>query len=174
MPKKEKIEFEVMFVCTGNSCRSPMAEGILRKMLEDHGVSEIKVTSAGTCTLENMLPSPFAIQASQQNEVDISRQRSRQLTRRILEEANLILTMAQEHIDFIKRVNEKSASKAFLLKLFPQSRPLSNEERNRGVLFIKDPIGGSVEDYERSFMEIQKEVKRILPEILKFADTNKG
>jgi protein-tyrosine-phosphatase len=169
MPKKEKREFEVLFVCTGNSCRSPMAEGILRKMLKDSDITEIKVSSAGTCTLENMLPSPFAIQASQQNDVNISRQRSRQITKRIVEEASLILTMAPEHIDFIKRVDEKSADKAFLLKLFPLTRTLSNEERNRGVLSIKDPIGGSVEDYERSFMEIQKEVKRIFTEILEFA-----
>jgi protein-tyrosine-phosphatase len=170
MPKREKEKFEVLYVCTGNSCRSPMAEGILRKMLKDHGISKIKVSSAGTCTLENMLPSPFAIQASQQNEVDISRQRSRQLTKRIMEEADLILVMAPEHLDFIKRVDEKATAKAFLLKLFPQSRRLSNEERASGVLSIKDPIGGSVEDYERSFREIQKEVERIFGEILELAD----
>ncbi len=170
MQKKDKKNFEILFVCTGNTCRSPVAEGILKKMMKDHGKGWVKVSSAGISSLENLPATPFAIQVSKDKNVDLSRHRSRQLTKKLLEESGLILVMSQEHLDFIKQVDESSSSKAFLLKLFPKSRLGSNGDRDRGVLFIKDPVGGNLADYERSFKEIEKELKRIFPDILKLAE----
>ena len=170
MNKKAKEKFEVLFVCTGNTCRSPVAEGILKKMLKDRGIRGVMVSSAGICSLENMLASPFAIHIAGQHDMDLSRHRSRQLTQKVLEESDLILVMSLEHLDFIKKIDEKAVGKTYLVKLFPKSHPVSNEEYDPGVLFIKDPIGGSPADYEKSFLEIENEVKRIFPDILTLAE----
>lgn len=167
MGKTDKDKFEILFVCTGNTCRSPIAEGILKKMLKEDGIEHLTVSSAGISGLENIPASPFAIEVAKLRSVDLSLHRSHQLTKKMLEEADLILTMSQEHLDYIRRIDRKAREKAFLLRVFPQPHPLSNEDQNQGVLFIKDPIGGSLEDYKRSFLEIEKEVKRIFPDILR-------
>ena len=167
MKIKGEENLEVLFVCTGNTCRSPMAEGILKKLLQDQGVSAVGVSSAGICSLDNIPATPFAIQAARDENVDISRHFSRQLTKMILDESDLVLAMASEHFDFIRRIDEEASSRAFLLKLFPRSHSESNTKRDPGVLSIKDPVGGSLAEYEKSFREIEKEVKRILPDILK-------
>jgi protein-tyrosine-phosphatase len=113
-----------------------------------------------------MPASPFAIEVARLRGVDLSRHRSRQLTKRMAESADLILAMSQEHIDYIRRIDPKAGDKAHLLKIFLKPHPASNEDHNQGVLFIKDPIGGTLGDYERSFLEIEKEIKRIFPKLL--------
>jgi len=166
MKKTDKDKYKILFVCTGNTCRSPTAEGILKKMLKQNGIDNVKVSSAGTHGLLNAPASLFAIEVAKTRNVDLSGHRSRELTRKMIEHANLILAMSQEHLDFINRIDKKAGAKAYLLKLFPQLHHASNEDQNRAVLFIKDPIGGSLRDYEQSFSEIEKEVKRIFPKIL--------
>jgi len=166
MTKTDKDKFKVLFVCTGNTCRSPTAEGILKKMLKEKGIGNFEVGSAGTHGLKNAPASLFAIEVAKSRKVNLSGHRSRELTAEMICEADLILAMSQEHLYFVKRIDQEAEGKAYLLKSFLKSKPPSNEDQNRAVLFIKDPIGGSLRDYEQSFSEIEKEVKRIFPKIL--------
>ena len=166
MKKSVKGELKVLFVCTGNTCRSPMAEGILKKMLEDKGAGNLEVTSAGTHGLPNAPASLFAIQVVGERGVDLSRHRSRRLTPEMIKQADLILAMSPEHLGYMKRIEGTAGHKAYLLKAFPREDPASNKGSDGGVLSIEDPIGGRPEDYERSFKEIEKEIERIFPKIL--------
>jgi protein-tyrosine-phosphatase len=167
MSEKNDSKLEVLFVCTGNTCRSPMAEGILKMMLKDKGVGNVKVSSAGTHGLRSAPASLFAIEVAKRRNVDLSRHRSRELTAEMVGRADLILTMSQEHLERIKRMDKQAGQKAYLLKAFPQPHTESNDGQNHGVLSIKDPIGGSLDDYEDAFSEIEKEMERILPELLR-------
>jgi protein-tyrosine-phosphatase len=169
MKKAVKGKFKILFVCTGNTCRSPMAEGILKKMLKDERVGDFETSSAGTHGLPNAPASLFAIQAASGRKVDLSRHRSRRLTPEMIKEADLVVAMSAEHLNYIKRIDGAAGRKTFLLKAFPQSEPASNKGQSGGVLSIEDPIGGSPEDYQRSFREIEKEIKRIFPKILDLA-----
>jgi len=85
----------------------------------------------------------------------------------MIQGADLILAMSQEHLSYIKRIDKRATRKVCLLKAFPQQHPVSNEDQDQGVLSIKDPMGGSLDDYEYSFSEIEKEVARIFPELLR-------
>ncbi|MGB2805634.1 MAG: low molecular weight protein arginine phosphatase [Candidatus Zixiibacteriota bacterium] len=180
MKKAVKGKLRVLFVCTGNTCRSPMAEGILKKMLEDKGVDNLEVSSAGTHGLSNAPASLFAREVAGDRNIDLSGHRSRRLTPEMIREADLILAMSQEHLDYIKRIGGTAGDRTFLLKAFPRVHSASNKGGNGGVLSIEDPIGSSPDDYERSFADIEKEIKRILPELLKsankdnFRDTSKS
>jgi protein-tyrosine-phosphatase len=180
--EKDKEKFKILFVCTGNSCRSPMAEGILKKMLRESQLDNFEVLSAGTFNMNGALPSLFAIEVAKNRNVDLSQHRSRQLNRQILKESDLILAMSGVHLEAIGRMDEKTLEKTYLLKTFPyrqrldfhpranagdfpQDRLISNEDNSQNVWYVGDPIGGSMEDYNRCFSEIEKEIRRIFPEL---------
>ncbi len=185
--EKDKEKFKVLFVCTGNSCRSPMAEGILKKMLEENKLDDFEVGSAGTSSLDGAFPSLFAIGVAKARNVDLTRHRSHQLNKQILRKADLILAMSNEHLEHIRKMDEKALKKTYLLKTFPKHHPASppeaparhpsgedlsmteNENKSPDLSYIKDPIGGSMDDYHQCFLEIEKEIKRIFPELIKKA-----
>jgi protein-tyrosine-phosphatase len=169
MTQKDESTFRLLFVCTGNTCRSPMAEGILRKALKERGVKNLEVRSAGTHGLHLAPASVFAAAAAGAIGVDLSRHRSRQLDQEMIEKADLILVMSPEQAQYIGRMNRAALEKTYFLKSFPQSVDASNADQEPGVLSIKDPIGGVFEDYRRSCLEIEEQINRILPEILRRA-----
>lgn len=143
---------EVLFVCTGNSCRSAMAEGLLKKIFE--GSENIHVSSAGVAAFEGMAASKEAILVMQKLGVDISAHAAMRVTDEMLKQADFILVMEQGHKEYIlKRVSGLN-KKVFLLKEFSEDKS--------GGLSIQDPIGMSIGFYEKIAGELQKSIEGLV------------
>jgi L-threonylcarbamoyladenylate synthase len=154
-------KFRITFICSGNICRSPMAEGILKKEISNTIYHEnIEINSAGTLNIPSSLASTDSIKVSAQNNIDINNHLSTPVNRLILDKANLVFCLAEQHYDYLIRHYPKYADKTHILKSWKNSNKLSDPS-------IDDPIGMSRQFYEQIFKEIEEEVKRILPHILK-------
>ena len=107
----------ILVLCTGNVCRSPIAEGFVRAALDARfGASAPIVTSSGTAGWEGSGADPASVEAAAERGVDISAHRARRLTVRDLERADLVLAMAGEHRDAVERISPGTAAKTFTLK----------------------------------------------------------
>lgn len=147
----------VLFVCTGNSCRSPMAEGFLREMLKEK--KEIKIDSCGTMFSSFSGPTPQAIKMMKEYEIDISSYKTKSFSKDLINTADLILVMEKKHKWRAWGLNPEVENKTFLLKEF------AGEKKN---LEIRDPIGLSDEVYKEVAGEIKEALKKALPKILEY------
>jgi protein-tyrosine phosphatase len=132
----KRNNFTILFVCSGNTCRSPIAKGILEKILEKENVC---VYSAGTIAQKGSLPSEFAIIAAQKYGADISHHLSSPLTKELINDANLILVMSPKHRAAVFELVPEAKSKIFLLCEYGSG---INEE-------VEDPIGAPLEVFEK-------------------------
>ncbi|MBQ2842352.1 MAG: low molecular weight phosphatase family protein [Clostridia bacterium] len=87
----------ILFVCTGNTCRSPMAEGLFRKMLADKNIENISCSSAGLFAMTGDEVAPNAVKACERFETDISAHRARRITSYILDETDKFVCMTPDH-----------------------------------------------------------------------------
>ena len=147
----------VLFVCTGNICRSPMAEGLLRHAVQ--GRSDIRVLSAGLGATDGQPPSHYAVQAVKELGIDISQQRSRMLTPHLVNEADLILGMTHNHADSVMMMYPHAAEKVFLLREFDETLDIFEKD-------ISDPIGGSYDIY----LECRDQIEQGIASLLRFLD----
>ena len=115
--------YKVLFVCTGNICRSPTAEGVFRDLAEKAGLADkMLIDCAGTHGYhENEPPDSRSIITAKQNGVDISAQTARRLRMEDFAEFDLLLAMAQSHYDFMEgiRPNDSRAEIALFLNFLP-------------------------------------------------------
>lgn len=93
----------ILFVCTGNICRSPTAEAILRRQVEQKGLSGVLVDSAGTHGYhQGEPPDPRAVQAAARRGYDLSGLRARKVVERDYESFDLLLAMDQGHLRILE------------------------------------------------------------------------
>ncbi len=85
---------KILFVCSGNTCRSPLAEAVLKRMAEDAGRGDIEVSSAGTQAWDGSPASDGSMLVGMERGLELSAHRSRQLTTEMLEEADIVIVMA--------------------------------------------------------------------------------
>lgn len=136
---------QILFVCTGNICRSPLAEALLRRALMERGVSDVGVESAGTGAWDGAPASEGAYLIGLERGLDLSSHRARLLTREIVEDAHLIFTMARHHR---ARVHELGGEgRVFVLGEYAGR---TGEEAEVG-----DPFGGDLEVYRDTCAELE-------------------
>ncbi|MCU0858603.1 MAG: low molecular weight protein arginine phosphatase [Pontiellaceae bacterium] len=144
---------KLIFVCTGNTCRSPMAEGLLKHLLGPECGWEI--SSAGVCAADGWPPSGYAVEVLREKGIDISKQRSRTLTPQMIEEADLLITMTQGHRQAVLAAVPQSDGKVFLLKSFGVAQCATD---------IYDPVGEALDVYRR----VRDEIDDALPDLILF------
>jgi len=118
MPADPDGAFGVLFVCTGNICRSPTAEALARRELERYPGVPIRVSSAGSHALEGNPAASRTVLAASTRGASLERHFARELTRRRVRAADLVLCMAAEHRPFVLSYDRAAADRTFLLASF--------------------------------------------------------
>jgi len=147
----------VLFVCTGNICRSPIAEGLFRRLIGNR--KDIEVSSAGLHAVRGQPPSLYAVQVCETEGVDIRDLRSQPLTAALVERATHIFAMTGAHLETIQMLFPHGAEKSFLLREFEE--PGATCWRD-----VPDPIGLGRDVYE----DCARTIKNALPSVLAFVE----
>ena len=131
---------KILFVCSGNTCRSPLAEGIAKKILSDSLPGQMEISSAGTSAMEGVRASGHSIQVARKHGIDISDHRARLLNKTLIKDSDLIVTMSSKHKDTIGIIEPAGLDYTFLLMDF------CGEDGD-----IPDPVGSDIEGYKEVF-----------------------
>lgn len=144
---------KILFVCTGNTCRSPMAEGILRDEARKRNIG-IEVASAGIFAVDGDRASKGA-RLSMKSRGGLPDHRSRFLDDEVMEWADLVLVMTGAHKRNLLTRYPQMEDKTYLLHEFATGREID----------VDDPFGGPLEVYEAVRMQLEEAVKRLLDKI---------
>ena len=140
----------LLFVCSGNTCRSPMAEALARKIAKRRGIEDLNVSSAGTNAWDNVPATDEALLVGMEREIDLTGHRARKLTSAIVSEADLIFVMTPGHLGQVKQLGGRG--KVHVIDEY------ASGTANQG---ITDPYGGDLEAYRHTADILERELEKL-------------
>jgi protein-tyrosine-phosphatase len=146
----------ILFVCTGNTCRSALAEALARKVIVERALGDVDVISAGTSAWDGASASDGALLVGMERNLDLSQHRAQTLTRELVRDSDLVLAMGPHHLERIEALG--GSGRAYLLTDYA-SRGASSRA-------INDPIGGELDIYRTTADELDQEIRRVFDRIL--------
>jgi len=147
----------VLFVCTGNTCRSPMAEGLFRELVKDR--NDYTVGSAGVAAMSGQNASQHTADIMKDKGIDMKDFRSRMLTKSLIDAATHIFAMSRHHLDIVEDKFPEASGKAYLVSEFATEDMLRNAD-------VTDPFGGPRRYYDDTRWMLEK----LLPTVLEYIE----
>ena len=150
---------KIMFICTGNICRSAMAHKLMEKKLKDNEIRDIEVYSCGIFAENGDRPTYNAIEVTKEYDVDLKEHKATNIRDSKIEEMDLILCATMSHKYSVIQMYQSLASKVYTLKEYV------NENKENKNLDIKDPWGYDIEIYRFCIAEIDQLLDKIIEKI---------
>lgn len=141
----------ILLVCTGNTCRSSMAAGLLGDLLRQQGRTDIEVASAGTAALAGDPAAAHAVTVLGERGIDLRDHRSRRLTSYDIDTVDLILTMTEGHKRTVLELAPEAAGRVFTVK---EAAALARGDAPGADLDVPDPVGGPLDLYRETADEL--------------------